>query len=124
MVSTMSSSLLKDTKYVLEKCREASCPVIVQTRGTPVLVVMDAAAFDYQFKNARKLPKGQMYVAYRPLRMPITTLKCMYKTMEACNKADEPVYLQKFNTDELVVMSFAVYERLQNTKRVNRRRIL
>lgn len=113
MVSTMSSSLLKDTKYVLEKCRETPCPVIIQVRGTPVLVVMDAAAFDYQFKNAKKLPKGQMYVAYRPLRMPITTLKYMSKTLEACNEADEPVYLQKFNTDELVIMSFTIYERLQ-----------
>ena len=113
MVTTMSSSLLKDTKYVLAKCRENPCPVIVQARGIPVLVVMDAAAFDYRFKNARKLPKGQMYVAYRPLRMPITTLKTMSQTMDVCNKANEPVYLQKFNTDELVIMNYTVFERLQ-----------
>ena len=113
MVSTMSSSLLKDTKYVLERCREAPCPVIVQVRGSPTLVIMDAAAFDYQFKKANKLPKGHMYVAYRPLRMPITTLKYMSKTVDACDQANEPIYLQKFNMDELVIMSFSVYERIQ-----------
>lgn len=114
METTMSSSLLKDTKYVLEKCRENPCPVVIQARGNPVLVIMDAAAFDYQFMNARKLPKGKMFVAYRPLRMPITTLKYTNKTIEACTKANEPVYLQKFNTDELVIMSYTVFERLQN----------
>lgn len=113
MAETMPSSLLKDTKYVLAKCRETPCPIVVQARGTPLLVIMDAAAFDYQFKNARKLPKGHMHVAYRPLRMPITTLKYMSQTVDACNKADEPVYLQKYNADELVVMSYSVYERLQ-----------
>lgn len=120
MASTMSSSLLKDTKYVLLKCRETPEPVIVQVRGEPVVVVMDAAAFDYQFGQAMKLPKGHMHVAYRPLRLPITTLKYMSKTVESCHEADEPIYLQKFNTDELVIMSFAVYERLRKVCKSHR----
>lgn len=113
MEVTMISSLLKDTKYVLQKCREAACPVIVQACGNPVLVIMDIAAFDHQFKNAMKLPKGHVRVAYRPLRMPISLLKGMGQTIAACDKADEPVYLQKYNKDELVMMNCTVYARLQ-----------
>lgn len=113
MEATLISSLLKDTKYVLQKCREASCPVIVQTWGNPVLVIMDVAAFDRQFKEALKLPKGHVHVAYRPLRMPISLLKGLGQTIDACNQADEPIYLQKYNRDELVMMNCAVYARLQ-----------
>ena len=67
-----------------------------------------------QFKDAMKLPKGHVYVAYRPLRMPISLLKGIGQTIAACDKANEPIYLQKFNKDELVVMNCTVYARLQN----------
>lgn len=113
MEVTMISSLLKDTKFVLQKCREAACPVLVQACGKPVLVIMDVATFDHQFKDAMKLPKGHVYVAYRPLRMPISLLKGIGQTIAACDKANEPIYLQKFNRDELVVMNCTVYARLQ-----------
>jgi len=113
MEVTMISSLLKDTKYVLQKCREAACPVIVQACGNSVLVIMDVAAFNHQFKDAMKLPEGHVRVAYRPLRMPISLLKGMGQTIAACDKADEPVYLQKYNKDALVMMNCTVYARLQ-----------
>ena len=33
---------------------------------------------------------------------PITILKYTSKTVDTCNKADEPIYLQRYNRDELV----------------------
>ena len=105
MKVTMLSSLLKDTKLVLQKCREAACPVLVQACGNPVLVIMDVATFDHQFKDAMKLPKGHVYVAYRPLRMPISLLKGIGQTIAACDKADEPIYLQQFMLRKTTIRS-------------------
>lgn len=112
MTKTISSSLIKDTKGILALCQDSQNPIIVQTNGTPVLVLMDAAAFEYQFKDSRKLPDILKRISHRPLRLPITILKYTSKTVDTCNKADEPTYLQRYNRDELVIMSPKVFERI------------
>ena len=112
MTRTISSSLIKDTKGILALCQDSPNPIIVQTNGTPVLVLMDAAAFEYQFKDSRKLPGAFKRISHRPLRMPITTLKYTSKAVDTCSKADEPIYLQRYNRDELVIMSPKVFERM------------
>lgn len=117
MEKTLPSSMMKDTKLVLQTCREHLCPIVIQAWGKPILIIMDAATFDYQYKPRAKPPKEKVRVAYRPLRMPITTLKNTGETVDACNAANEPIYLQKYNTDELVMMSCAVYERLMEEAR-------
>ena len=67
MTKTISSSLIKDTKGILALCQDSQNPIIVQTNGTPVLVLMDAAAFEYQFKDSRKLPDILKRISQRRL---------------------------------------------------------
>ena len=112
MTRTISSSFIKDTKGILALCQDSPNPIIVQANGTPVLVLMDAAAFEYQFKDSRMLSGNFKRISHRPLRMPITTLKYTSKTIDTCSKVDEPIYLQRYNRDELVIMSPKVFARI------------